>query len=168
MLLINGYRNLNIITFSPVSGTFVESPAGTWGSGTGFAVATKTIASGGSGRILATHQGNGFGNVVAGMDSTSVLEDYTGFDYGVYSEASTNLYRYVVSGSTFATGISSSANDLFGINRVGSVITAEYYRNGVWTVLFTFSSSYTGQLWLKFALASGSNSVINPKGSGIS
>lgn len=168
MLLINGYRNLNIITFSPVSGTFVESPPKTWGSGTGFGVATKTIPSGGSGRLLATHQGNGFGNVVAGFDPLNTLEDYTGYDYGLYSEASSNLYRYVVNGTTFPTGIASAAGDLFGVNRVGSVITAEYYRNGVWTVLFTFVSSYTGQLWLKFSLASASNSVINPMASGIS
>lgn len=67
------------------------------------------------------------------------------------------------------TGISYAVGDRMGLRRNGStgVVTAEYYRNGVWTVMKTFTNTYTAKLYIHSKIPTASAQINNLRGIGV-
>lgn len=90
---------------------------------------------------------------------------YGSADYNLYVDTDNHYWTSVVS-VFHDSGVTAVDGDLCRLNRVSGTITAEYYRGGVWTVMYTFSATTTAQLW---AMASSADIgvpvfCLNPKG----
>ncbi len=82
---------------------------------------------------------------------------------------------YRVTNALTSTGVVCQDGDKFGVFRDGAgVVKAKYFRNGVWTDLYTFSGTYTQKLYCSFNInaISGAGAttylIKNPTGTGLS
>jgi hypothetical protein len=155
MIIINQYRfpvaggsiGGTYVVFGTGSGTgtFAETFAGSHIYGTGgpiHATGTVSLANGANGRYVADYLAANNKDVVIGLDqSSSNTPDYGGYDVGVFAYSGTNLYAVINAGSLVSATVSMTptANDVYCINRQGTVYTAEIYRGGSWTVIHTFT-----------------------------
>lgn len=151
------------VPFPFVSGSYTESPAQRWGPGTGFGLSGKFIA--GNGYYRADYSSTANQDALIAFDLNNNLENYTGFDYVLYVAPSGGQYTTIEGGVAFtASGVVAVAGDMYRLNRVGTTITAEYYRAGVWTVIYTFPVTTAANLYLKGAIPDVSKFLLNPKG----
>lgn len=174
MIVINQYRfiagiTLITVTFTTVSGTLVESPAGKWGGGPGFGVSSKILAASTDGYIQSDYSGVTYKDSVIGMDASAANTDYGSYDYAVGVDSASGRYAYVENGSITVHGsLTAVSGDKMRIKRTGSTFTAEKTTDGTnWTNIRTFTATSTAQMYLKANVIAATNYILNPKGFGI-
>lgn len=162
------YSTETVIPFPVVGGTFVESPAGRWGSGTGTGVSNLTIPASTDGTFQCDFELSENRGIDIGLDATSTNTDYTQYDYGLFVDATgSQQYYYIVNGTFTNSGVGATLGDKYRLRRTSGTMYAEYYRSGAWTIIFTFSGTSTAQLWPKANITFTSKYLLNPKGTGV-
>ena len=62
------------------------------------------------------------------------------------------------------SAITPVAGDKFGIFiSLGGIVTARYFRSGVWTTFYTFSGTNSANLYLSFTGILSNTKISNPK-----
>lgn len=156
--------SLELLTFTTVADGFVQSPTGTWGRW-GYGVDSKVLT--GDGWIQSDYTGITNNSAAIGLSLNNTLNQYP-WDFTLMAETSVGN-GYESCGLAWADYSSSGASpdptagDKYRIKRTGNVITAEYYRGGVWTVIRTFTATSSAPLYLKGGLEYDFY-LTNPKG----
>ena len=155
---------LTPITYSVVSGVFVESPSGRWGSGYGFALADQYLPA--NGWIQADFTLAENTTAVIGLDVSNTLEDFANIGYALYVADGSDIYTTIENNVYTNTGVTALVGDQYRLSRTGSTIKAEYSRDSgqTWTTLRTFPVVNGGSLYIKASIPTTSRYVLNPKG----
>lgn len=137
-----------------VSGDLTESPACTWGSaaGTGQGYSTTSLANGTDGYFVIKNINGSTATVnpIGLDDAANNSTIYTAWEYVVYRFS--GFYYYIDNAATVAGGtIAAADNDLVRLNKVGTVVKAQYSSdNGVtWNDIHTYSLSANHTLYAK-------------------
>lgn len=142
-MLVNGGRHM--VTYPTISGTFVQTTKRTWDGITGgaYAVGKFNIPAGDDFVYYAQYNGITNQNCALGISDNSALEQNNHFDLGILPFSVGGFYRYIDGDGGVPTdsAITATAGDLWGIRRRGTVYTFEYFRAGVWGIMFTAAAS---------------------------
>ena len=153
---------LNFTNVTSFGSGFVQSPTGQWGVAScngGYGVATKSLTSDGWIEAEIPDIRNNFINI--GLSTNNTLNEGN-WDYTLYIASS--LYVAGNIGLTDAgSGTTPIVGDKIRLKRTGTTITAEYYRSGSWTILYSFTTHSSATLYLKIQANSGAH-IVNPKG----
>lgn len=157
--------HLTALTYTTISGSFTQSPSGTWGSGYGYALGGQYLAA--SGFIQATFNGTSTNTTaILGLDPLNVIQDFPVLDYALYIADGSNVYTTIENNTFGNTGVTAQVGDFYRLNRTGNTITAGYSRdNGQhWTILRTFPVTSSAILYSKASIPMVSRFLLNPKG----
>lgn len=157
-----------------------ESPANNWyatdGNGNWCGYSTSYLPASEAGYYYAEYNSLADNdNVFIALSSAVLSSCEIVFDgnlrYAVFPDDNQGFYRVRdgVAGSFTTTSVVPTVGDLFGIFReAGGTVTAQYYRSGTWTVMHTYSSGSTANLYFSAeGLIQNPNPCIlqNPKSS---
>lgn len=133
----------------------------------GFALGTKKLATSADGYVQMSLATTSDYNAILGLSTSNSNTNYTGYKYFVWANDQSNYYVGADGGNIEDTGVAPQIGDLFRLRRTSGTVYAEYYRNGSWTVIKTFGTTYTSNLyWL---INTYSNFVADtPKGYNVS
>lgn len=90
-------------------------------------------------------------------------------EYNLYVGVS-NHYQYSYIGATNGysdSGITAETGDIVRLRRTGNTVYGEYFRNGIWNLIYQWSQTTTAQLWI-VGTAANNGFLKNPKGYNVS
>lgn len=165
-------NNLVDIEF-PIVGNWKKYRKGLWGPITGYQGEGKSnmyLPASQSGYIH--HEVMISKNVFrTGLNFTlnnSISSPYYNAEYNVYVGTGSNYwYSYIGNTNGYSnSGIVAQDGDILRLKRVGATVSSDYYRNGSWNNIYSWTQSTTQQLWI---VASTVNTdiatfLLNPKG----
>ena len=127
----------------------------TWTSIDGFegrGVASKTVPSGIETYIIADWDNSLNYNAFVSMDSANTVQNHADNLYTCYVDPGSTNFECIYEGygESQNSTIPAQAGDKYGLFRASDgTVTARYYRNNIWTTFFTFTTPYSGILYLK-------------------
>jgi len=155
-----------VLSLANNNGRFTEGPTGTWSNSTPDAQAQADRTLDGDGYVMMERSGTVNDTVVMSFGTSSGLAGWQTLPWGVFMNSGT--YQCRDNGSDINTGVAVATGDKVRLRRAGSQITAEKSSDsGVsWTLLRTYSTTTSAQLYIKFNAVLGSRAVLNPMGLG--
>jgi len=116
-----------------------------------------------------------YGNVIFGLSTNPVQNDYHSINYGIYffgSSGGANNINIAESGTLISSGLGGtnwSTNDSFRVKVTGTTVTYEKYSGGSWNIFFTSTHAVTTYPLIPQVSIRALTTFTNPKifGSGV-
>lgn len=155
-----------IVTYTTVSGTFVQSPNNVWGN-SGFGLSSLSLPASTDGTYQCDYTSTANLDAAIAFDPVNTNTNQTTYDYSIYVDSGTTQYAIIENGTPLAaSGITAVSGHKFRLRRTGSTFFAEYSANAVtWTLIYTFGTTSSAQQFLKAFCSS--TSVLNPQATNV-